>query len=449
MSSIANYSRGRDLGLELGEASPMVRRSLFHYPTTAVERFMLMATTVLLPLQDYIPAVAGFSIMYIMFTILTGYIVLNRARALARTWRHPVFLAAYALLAVSFLIESSHPYPDYSYIIRLVQAIAGAIVVASLCRDRRTLQAAIYGCLVAGVWMSVLLFLHSFGALSVATAINFKEATQVRSQVFAENPLETNLNFMGFIAAEGTVVALALALTTRSSHRRYLLLGITALCFVATFLPLSRSAIAIVILACGAIVLAHGVKQIRTLIVVIILGATMVIWVPNAVFSRLTFSTEADHGKVEARARVYTAAIEHLPEYVMTGVGVGNFYGPWGMNTSFFSLAKGNVTGPHNWYFAVTIYWGVGGLLALLAMIYQAYRCLPRRGRADPLSLCLRGVAISLFLYTLVQHVIYSKAVFLGLGLLVGARLWIWPHGIVQSASRQQRRFRIPLKHTS
>jgi O-Antigen ligase len=449
MSSIANYGRGRGLGLALGEASPLVRRSLFHYPTTTVERFLLMATTVLLPLQDHIPAVAGFSIMFIMFAILAGYILLNRARALARTWLHPVFLAAYALLIGSLLIESAHPYSDYSFIFRLGQAIAGAIIVASLCRDRQALQAAIYGCLVAGVWMSVLLFFTSFGALSGATATNFNEATRLRSQVFAENPLEANLNFMGFIAAQGTAVALALALTTRSSHRRYLLLGITAMCFVATFLPLSRSAIVIVILACGAILFAYGAKQLRTLMIAIILGATMVIWVPDAVFSRLTFSTESYHGKMEARARVYTAAIEHLPEYAMTGVGVGNFYGQWGMQSGFFSLARGSVTGPHNWYFAVAIYWGVGGLLALLVMIYQAYRCLPRRCSADPLGLCLLGIAVSLFLFTMVQHVLANKVVFLGLGLLVGVRLWIWPYGTVQSASRQHPCFRIPLRRRS
>jgi hypothetical protein len=409
---------------------------------------MLMTTTVMLPLQEHIPAIAGFSIMYIMFAILAAYIVLNRPRALARAWLHPVFLAAYALLTVSLFVESSHPFADYSFILRLGQAIAGAIIVASLCRDRRALQAAIYGSLVAGVWMSVLLFLSSFGALSGAIATDFNEATRIRSQVFAEMPLEANLNFMGFIAAQGTVVALASALTTRSSHRRYLLLGIGAFCFVATFLPLSRSAIAIVILACGIIMLAYGAMHIRTLMVAIILGATMVIWVPNAVFSRLTFSTEPYHGKIEARARIYTAAIEHFPEYAMTGVGVGNFNGPWGMQTEFFKPSQGIVIGAHNWYIAVTIYWGVGGLVALLVMIYQAYRCLPKRSGADPLSLCLLGIAISLFLYTFVQHVIYSKTVFLGLGLLVGARLWIWPHGIAQSTSRQQRRFRIPLRHT-
>jgi hypothetical protein len=175
----------------------------------------------------------------------------------------------------------------------------------------------------------------------------------------------------------------------------------------------------------------------------------MVIWVPDAVFSRLTFSTEPDHGKLEGRARIYTAVIEHLPEYAMTGVGVGNFNGPWGMQTEFFKPSQGIVLGAHNWYFAVTIYWGVGGLLALLAMLYQAYRCLPKRCGVDPLSLCVLGLAATLFLFTLVQHVLADKSVFLGIGLLVGARLWIWPHSIVQSGLRQQRRFRIPLRHTS
>jgi O-antigen ligase len=169
-----------------------------------------------------------------------------------------------------------------------------------------------------------------------------------------------------------------------------------------------------------------------------ILGIVMLMWVPDAVFSRMAFSTQADHGKMEARARIYTTAIKTISKHALTGVGLGNFYGSWGRSTDFVKFYNGRpvVLGPHNWYFAVTIYWGIGGLLALSLVVYQAYRCLPKRCGADSLSLCLLGIAVSLFLLSLVTHVFVFKAFSLGFGLLAGARLWIWPQNIAQRASQ-------------
>jgi len=82
--------------------------------TTATERLLLMATVVLLPLQDHIPSVAGFSVAYLMLGALAFYTLLFHLRTLAKTWSHPVFLAGYALIAVGMITESFHPHADLS-----------------------------------------------------------------------------------------------------------------------------------------------------------------------------------------------------------------------------------------------------------------------------------------------------------------------------------------------
>ena len=84
------------------------------------------------------------------------------------------------------------------------------------------------------------------------------------------------------------------------------------------------------------------------------------------------------------------------------------------------------VTGSHNWYAQVTIYWGLAGLLALLVLVWQTYRYLPNRCGEDPLRLCLLGLAVSTLLESLVVHVLYAKEFSLALGLVVGGALWVW-----------------------
>ena len=421
----------REVRITSGKTRVPGRTAFLRYPTTAVERLLLTITIVSLPLQDHLPTVAGFSVLYLMFVVLACYVVCERLRALARTWLHPVFLTAYAMLAWAVIMEFTQPNRSFSQIFSFAQMFAGAIFVAAICRDRQALRWGIYGYVIVGLWMSVLLFLTSFGALQGASAAEFDEASQLRAQAFADSPLHANLNGMAFIAAQGTVVALTLALFAKSLLQRNLLLGIALFCLIATFLPMSRSGVLAVGVSCAAVMVAYGFN-FRAVAVAAVLGASVVLWVPEAVFSRLTFSTEVREGEMESRAHVYTAAVRHLPEYVLTGVGVGNFWGPWGMHSAY--AGKTYVVGAHNCFIQATIYWGLAGLLALIVLVCQAYRCLPKGCGQDVLALCLYGIAVSLLFLSFVMHNLNTKEFSLGLGMLVGSRLWIWPQGIVQSA---------------
>ena len=52
--------------------------------------------------------------------------------------------------------------------------------------------------------------------------------------------MQANPNELAFFVAQGAVAALALAFMARSAFTRYSLFSITALCLIASFLPLSR-----------------------------------------------------------------------------------------------------------------------------------------------------------------------------------------------------------------
>lgn len=419
--------------------------------TTFTEKILLMLTIILIPLENNLPVVAGFSAIYILFLVLGMYIFINRLKELERVVTHPVFLAAYVMIFICSLVESYHPYPSYSILIRFGQMIVGGLLVASLCRNRSILKWGLYGFLVAGLWMAILLFLTSYGTLSAASASNFREASHLREEAFAENPLEANLNGMAKITGLGFIIAFAMILGKGSSGEKKILMGIAGFCLLATFLPMSRSGLVAVLMAGATIMVARGIG-IKIILMVLVFGIGIVALVPDAVFSRLTFSTEKSRsGKMEARAYIYTAALETIDQYVLTGVGSGNFWESWGRHTKFLHPTHGIVIGPHNSFIATTIYWGIPGLLSLLILIYQAYRCLPRRSGVDSLCLCLLGLSVSLVMNMMASHVLAAKAFSLGLGLLVGYRCWIWPKDHRQSvylAKLQNRKRRQEFKNS-
>jgi hypothetical protein len=184
-----------------------------------VEQLLILATVALLPLQEYVPAVGGFSVMYILFAAQAGYLIAKRPDCLAQTWLHPLLLAVYIFLMIGFLMEFTHVESDYDEIFRMLQTFTGSIFLASLCRDRKAMRMAMYGYIGAGLLFAVNLLLNSYGALSGSTAVDYGEAERVRAAVFEQNPLQYNLNGMAFFTAQGASVALALALTSRGAAR--------------------------------------------------------------------------------------------------------------------------------------------------------------------------------------------------------------------------------------
>jgi hypothetical protein len=410
------------------------------YPTTTVERLLLVATLVLLPLEDHIPTVAGFSLLFLLFALSAAYVAVHRGRALYRVVLHPAFVTAYAFLLVSFLMEFSYPNADYEDLSRIGFMLAGAVIIAALCRDEQAMRGGIYASIAAGVWLSVLLFTTSYGALQSATAISYQEASQTRAQILKDVPLELNANKMALYTALGTAAALSLTLTARSFHKRMLFLGITLFSLVATFLPMSRSGILVVIAACGVVTLTYRAKRAQAMALAVVLGIGIMSLVPGVVFSRMEVSTGA-------RAQVYAAAIRNVPEYWATGVGVSNYWGEWGFEHGFGVTRNGisGVMGTHNIFFQTTIYWGGLSLLALFTVIWQGYHCLPQRSVSDSMALFLKGNAVAVLVSMFFVHTLYDKHFSIALGLLVSASCWLWPAGMAQAVKLRQRSFSLPM----
>ena len=432
-------------------ASPQVvavtRRK--YTPTTHIEHILLLLNIVLLPMEENLPNPGGYSFVFLIFAVTSIYIAFQRFGSISKVWNRPVFLASYVFILLSLILEGCSPFASYKEIIRIVQMYIGAIIIATLCRDTRALRVCIFGYILVGIYLALYLFFSSYGALQGATATDYNEASRVRAEVFKEDtPLKVNLNSLAFFIAQGAAAALAIALMSRSAFARYSLFGITAFCFIASFLPLSRSGTAITLIACVAVVLAYmganrkaSFQRFMQIIVLMLgLGVCLLLWVPQAAFSRFTVSAPSPDGTIDARTRVYKAAWVHLPEYGLVGVGAGNFWeGPWGKHSEY-SEGRRSPLGAHNCFIQIMIYWGLPGLLSLMSVVYYAYKCLPKECGNEPLSLAVLGVVVALFGMMFMMQGLAFKGFSLGLGILVGVQHWIWPAGETQFLRRMVRK---------
>ena len=417
----------------------MSQRTIFTKRTTRAERLLLLIATAVVPLQSEIPAVKGFSVAFIMFLFLSGYILVRRFTVLKRTLRHPVFLAGFGLVAVALVGELAHQSGGIYEAIRIGFMILGAVLIASLCRDRKAFLFAAYGSILAGFGLALILIFSTYGHLQSATVNNFKEASHLRVDALSSSELEGDLNTIGFFIAQAAVLALALSLSMPSRMQRYVYLVLGTICLIGSMLPMSRGASLILFISCAGVLYGRGILRPGVLIASCLIVITTWAFVPDVVFQRFTVSTEIrQENEQDGRVRVYTAVVENLPSYFLTGVGVKNYWGKWGERTGF-RKSNGQVSGTHNVFAQVTVFWGVAGLLALLALVWQAYRCFPSHRLIDKtIYLCILGISVSTFLESMVVHVIAGKQFSFGLGMLVGGSQWMWSSHVKQRVRKKK-----------
>jgi hypothetical protein len=395
------------------------------FRTTPGERALLFTTALIIPLDTHILLVPNVSSLFIMFAVLAAYVAINRLPCLDGVWMHPVFVAAYIFIGISAAAEFANPLSSSHYIGRFALMIGGAVLVASLCRDRAALKFLLYGHIGAALWLGMLLFLTSYGTLSGVAATDFDEASNVRGEAFRDSPLRGNLNRLAFSCVQGGVVALAFALGSASFHGRNIFALIGVFCLVASSLPMSRMAIIMALVGCTVVLKAYGIRKGKVWFLAGLISASALFLIPNAIWSRMTVKT--GEGGRDSRVSYYENAIRDVGDYWFMGVGEGNYFRKWGFEKGYAhrNMDVMVVYGVHNAFLQVLIFWGVIALLAFLAIIFKAYRCVPNRCGSDPLSLSLLGLAVSFFLMLPFTHNLENKVFSLGLGMLVASQRWL------------------------
>lgn len=398
------------------------------WKTGPIERIFLFLMLLLLPLEEQLPTIGGRSALWLLFLVVFAYVVCFRWPHVIALLGHRFFLGAVIFLMVGGSIESLHSSPNFEVMARLGQMILGALLIATLCRDQGAFKLGVWGYLAAAIWLAGWLFLNDYKSLRGIAASNFDAATQIRATAFQEKSLAGNLNAMAFFCAQGALAGLVLTLAAKHTWSRMLLALAGLFCLIGAFLPLSRSGVICALAACAAVLWMERSWNVRYLLLIVFLIGGIYFLAPQASLVRaanISLNTHYDSGKLESRARLYQATVNYLPEFFWMGVGCGNFYEQWGLNHGF--IHDDVVIGTHNSFFEVTMYWGILGLLSLLAIVFIVYRCIPFNQPAQPWNAFLLGLFVCLVLRMLSSHNLYAKEFSFGFGLLTAADFWIWP----------------------
>jgi len=179
-----------------------------------------------------------------------------------------------------------------------------------------------------------------------------------------------------------------------------------------------------ILVAAAVMLKSYGIRKGKVWLLAGLIAASAIFIVPTAIWTRMVVKTGEGQ---DLRASFYENAIRDVDDYWFMGVGEGNYFKKWGFQKGY-AHQNGDtlvVYGVHNAFVQVLIFWGFFGLLAFLAIIWQAYRCIPKHCGSDPLSLSLLGLAVSLVLLLPFSHNIENKAFSLGLGMLVAYQRWL------------------------
>jgi len=404
-------------------------------PTTRAEQALVFLAILTTPLQSRYPAVAGLSTSFLTFVVLAIYVIVNRSRLPLTLLNNRIVQCCGVLLLVGFIVEPLHELASYFEHSRILFMVGGAIVVACFCRDRQGMQAALLGFMAGGMCMSLMLMTTSYGSLQLADASDFGSASAARIAAHTGNPLAGNLNAYAYLTGQGAIVAAAFLYHTKHTSRQVILLGIIGLCVIGTFLPVSRSGALILAFTLAVMLWKSRLPRHYLVVLAFLLAIFIAVTVPDVVWSRMTLSFDDSGHRPEGRVRVFNAAMACFSEYVLLGVGRGQFYSNWGVIRGFGDYYTAGV---HNAFLQVWLYWGLLGVLAFCNILFAAYRSLPRFWIDDPLACALMGLAMSVGLMTLFVHNLYAKEFSIGLGLLIASRAWLWPKGIAVPRSIPQ-----------
>jgi O-antigen ligase len=395
-------------------------------PTSRFEQALIAALVILLPLDNMLPVLGPVSTLWILFAGTFLFVFLFRRREMIRVLSSTTVLSLALLLSVALATEFRHPDSSMSDWIRLVQMAVASVLVATMCRDRLSLRAALISFLVIGVFLSAILFTASYQGLLSASASDFDQASKVRESVYQSTPLGANLNRLAFQTAQATIVAIALLFAVKRPAHRIALGLLAATAAIATFLPLSRGGVITLVIGAAVVLMSARKPLLSRIAVVAILAGAVIYMVPDAAWARLNFRPhEYSNQRKEARTGVYTAALDTLPEYILTGIGSGNFWEQWGQNNGF-SHGNGKTLGAHNSILQITINWGIAGLLPFTLVLWNLYRVIPRGRKLDHMQGAIRGLATTGFCFLLVSHTYYAKELSIIVGVVLGAHLWIF-----------------------
>jgi glycosyltransferase involved in cell wall biosynthesis len=355
-------------------------------------------------------------------------------------------IAGFVVLTFVFASASIGPFVAHSPSAStpaMGRLVEGVVVVAAVIANARrpdAIRAGLAGFTTGGVLMAAITIAQSvtgdrsssFGGFGAWTV---HELVDVGFVSRAAGPFVDDPNAYAQYLSVAVCAAAGLALV--AGDRRDRLRWALAACWITTAMILTRSRsglIALMIVAAGALLVN---RRPRHLAAAVLAGATLLVLTPLGSFSRIgTLTSSASAGaeaadtSVLGRTSEARAAVEMFLDRPLAGVGFGAYPSEYLEHARRIGLdARFEERSAHSLPLEIAAEQGLVGLAAWGALVVFAVvtvRALRRRHRAagTPLALALAALAAtSLFL-----HDVYPQGMWMLIGLVVGASIWLNPY---------------------
>jgi glycosyltransferase involved in cell wall biosynthesis/O-antigen ligase len=348
----------------------------------------------------------------------------------------PALLAAIFVSGAIGPFVADAPTASSQAVARLAQDVVLIAAVVANARRPDAIKASLAGFATGGLLMAAITVVQwatgdrsSFGGFGAWTVHELADVGMVSR---AAGPFIDDPNSYAQYLSIAIFAATGLAMV--ASRRRERLAWALGAGWITAALLLTRSRsglISLIIVAAGALLVTRRPKHLA---VAVLAGAGLLVFTPLAAFSRIgTLTSAAAAGPAAADTSVLgrtseaRAALEMFVDHPVTGVGFGAYPSEYvdharriGLDTRFEARSA------HSLPLEIAAEQGLLGLAAWGALIVFTVATVRmfRRTRPDaatPLALALGALAAS----SLFLHDVYPQAMWLLIGLIVGASIWL------------------------
>ncbi len=396
------------------------------YNSTVFDRILLFLLVFSIYFEANLPSFSGASTPFVIFAFTLVYLSITRLNSLMRLFSSKYFIAAMSFAVLCIFMETMHQYAAYDFIIRYINMTLGMYGIAALCRDKQAFDLALFTFVLASAVQSVLIITGTAPLLSSLTASGFTDASHARLLAFEEFYLRGSLTDISYFSSIGAIIGIIWAYYEKVRWKRYLLIALSLPSVLGVFLTASRTGAVIFFSAVLIFMIKSRVNLKKWIIPMVILILFIAFTVPEVVWVRLGSLVRLTELQSEdSRSKVYLAVLRNIDQYVLTGVGSGNYWNGWAVKAGITNRYTTDIAmAAHNAFFQVWIYWGLPALLGFLYLIRMFAKILNTDIRGDRRKACLYIFIMIIPLIFIFYHSFYHKSFSIGIGMLLSARFW-------------------------
>ena len=396
------------------------------YQSSPFDKLLLFLAVLSIFFEPYLPFFGGSSTAFFVFSFIMAYVLFTRMKAFKKVVNSVYFLWVIIFVLVCVLMESMHPYPDFVYIFRFLNMSLGMFCISVLCRDKEAIDVTIFSFILCSAGHSIYMMLGPMNFLKSLSAQGFDEASRARIQAFEQFTIHDHLNDISIFSGLGALLGIISWYYSNNKLVKGILIVLIAFSMIGIFLPASRTGALVFFTSLAIFVYKSKINVRKWILPTVTLGTLLFLIVPDVVWVRIaSLGNISELREVDSRAKMYTAILDILQKYMLTGVGSGYYWKSWAVDNGLTNIMDiYEPLAPHNAYFQIWIYWGLPAIVTFIYMMFVFSRILDK-------NIVGHRQKASLYVFVLIIPIVflfyprfYHKTFSVGLGMMLATRFW-------------------------